>query len=230
MHPLVLFSVCFLLKTVSLEHTLIFGAPVPTWSRLAWGVWETGFALTGPGVTCRMLYAVLWGGLLSVAVLCAGPGACVTLTTGEEAEATDIYSPAVLEIRYHRAGSRWGLSPWHADSCLLPMPSHGRPCVPVSLSPPLRRTPVHWVGVHAYGLVLPQSPLKGPISTHSHILRSSGSGLQHVNLGRDTVQVTTLCPQTSSTTGFYKVRFFFFFWQICIQCGRPVFSPLKSGR
>ena len=39
-------------------------------------------------------------------VLCAGPGACVTLTTGEEAEATDIYSPAVLEIRYHRAGSR----------------------------------------------------------------------------------------------------------------------------
>ena len=129
------------------------------------------------------------------------------------------------------------------------MPSHGRPCVPVSLSPPLRRTPVHWVGVHAYGLVLPQSPLKGPISTHSHILRSSGSGLQHVNLGRDTVQVTTLCPQTSSTTGFYKVRFFFFLTNLhtmretCVQSSKvrkitwkrkwqptPVFVPEEFHR
>ena len=95
------------------------------------------------------------------------------------------------------------------------MPSHGRPCVPVSLSPPLRRAPVHWVGVHAYSLILLQSPLKGPISIHSRILRSSGSGLQHVNLGRDTVQVTTLCPQTSSTTGFYKIRWVGFFVLFC---------------
>ena len=101
------------------------------------------------------------------------------------------------------------------------MPSHGRPCVPGSSSPSLIRTPVHWVGVHAYSLVLRQSPLKGPVSTHSHILRSSGSGLQHVNLGKDTVQVTTLCPQTSSTTGFYKVRWFFFFF-FFLQTPHPI--------
>ena len=104
------------------------------------------------------------------------------------------------------------------QSCFLTGSSHGLPsvhCTSVSLSPPLRRTPVHWVGVHAYSLVLLQSPLKGPISIHSRILRSSGSGLQHVNLGRDTVQVTTLCPQTSSTTGFYKIRWVGFFVLFC---------------
>ena len=86
------------------------------------------------------------GGVCAVTKVVEDPvysfvGAAITMHTGWGSYTADVHFLTVLETRNPRSrcrGFSWGCSPWLADSCLLPVSSHGLPavcvCVLISFS------------------------------------------------------------------------------------------------
>ena len=82
-----------------------------------------------------------------------------------------------------RAGSSWGLSPGRVDGRLFPVSSRGRPCVCVCvlISTSYKDTSPVGSGPTLMTSFYPHPLFKDPISKYSPILRSWGSGLQHMD-------------------------------------------------
>lgn len=84
------------------------------------------------------------------------PGPPVGGRRGTKQQACIVSGFGSSEIRHRRAGSSWGLSPWLADGCPLPVPSRG--CPSVCLYPTLLLSEGHqesWIAAHFNDLILP---------------------------------------------------------------------------